>query len=595
MSVDVVSVAGQAAKAAAACGRGDVERRLRIAVTRLSRPTTVVCVVGEFKQGKSSVVNGIVGRDICPADPDLSTSALTVLHHNDRPAVVVRRRVDSEAVVERVAESKLRAYVTEDGPADAAGDIERVEVGVAHPLLARGLVLVDTPCVGGLRAGQAAATVAFLPFADGVVLATDASAELSAAEVEFLVQATSACPTVLVCLTKIDLYPDWRRIAELDRAHLERAGVRASVLPVSALLRAIAVDRGDADLDQESGFPALVDNLVEGVLERARSDAGPRLRSEVRAALDELIGGAQCELALLSDPDRLAVARAEAEAARARLAQLQEGASRWAGVLGERSADLSREASHQFRASLRWCSRAADEALEAASTAAEWEEVTGALQRDVAQALTATFTALERGAESIGAEVARVLGEEAMPPGAWEFAPVDVAALWSGRSDRGESGARAALGHGMAMAGGASTGTIMLGMMSRLVPAVGASLLAATPVVLGAGVLFGAYRLSESKRREIALQRQQSRMAARQFVDDVQFAVDKQVADAVRDFQRAFRDQVAERVPALHEAFAAAVRRADEAVRSDGATREARAKVLTELLAALERLREQAA
>ena len=61
-------------------------------------------------------------------------------------------------------------------------------------ILKQGLVLVDTPGMGGLGAGHAAATLAFLPFADGVILVSDASAELSAPEVDFLRRAVRAVP-----------------------------------------------------------------------------------------------------------------------------------------------------------------------------------------------------------------------------------------------------------------------------------------------------------------------------------------------------------------------------------------------------------------
>ena len=46
--------------------RPDLAQRATAAAARLKRPSTVVCVVGEFKQGKSSLVNGLLGRDDLP-------------------------------------------------------------------------------------------------------------------------------------------------------------------------------------------------------------------------------------------------------------------------------------------------------------------------------------------------------------------------------------------------------------------------------------------------------------------------------------------------------------------------------------------------
>ena len=94
----------------------------------------------------------------------------------------------------------------------------------------------DTPGVGGLNAGHAAATLAFLPSADALVFVTDASAELSAAELEFLASARTAGPPVLVTLTKIDMYPEWRRILDIDAGHLAAIGLPEPPTAVSSLL-----------------------------------------------------------------------------------------------------------------------------------------------------------------------------------------------------------------------------------------------------------------------------------------------------------------------------------------------------------------------
>src|SRR5689334_4026835 len=79
-------------------GRGDLAELIRVAVLRVSRPATVACVVGEFKQGKSSLVNAMLGKVICPVDDDLATAAITLVHYGERVQVAVRRREGDESV-----------------------------------------------------------------------------------------------------------------------------------------------------------------------------------------------------------------------------------------------------------------------------------------------------------------------------------------------------------------------------------------------------------------------------------------------------------------------------------------------------------------
>ncbi|MCU1361482.1 MAG: hypothetical protein JWN99_2771, partial [Ilumatobacteraceae bacterium] len=53
-AADVVAMVESVAAIAGEIGRGDLAQRLNVAVARIRRPATIVCVVGEFKQGKSS-------------------------------------------------------------------------------------------------------------------------------------------------------------------------------------------------------------------------------------------------------------------------------------------------------------------------------------------------------------------------------------------------------------------------------------------------------------------------------------------------------------------------------------------------------------
>ncbi len=70
---------------AADLGRDDLTQRLAATAARLEQPGISVLVVGEFKQGKSTLVNELLGGAVCPVDDDLSTSALTHLRYSKGP------------------------------------------------------------------------------------------------------------------------------------------------------------------------------------------------------------------------------------------------------------------------------------------------------------------------------------------------------------------------------------------------------------------------------------------------------------------------------------------------------------------------------
>jgi GTPase SAR1 family protein len=215
-------------------------KRLLRARERLADPSIRVLVVGEFKQGKSQLVNALVNGPVCPVDDDIATSLPTVVKYSESVSVTLVQRENSEsdgvAPVARteVTLEQLVQYVSEAGNPNNRRQLSYAEVGVPRRLLASGLVLVDTPGVGGLGSAHGAATMSALYGANAVLLVSDAAQEYSASELEFLESARQLCPNVACAITKTDLYPHWRRIVELDRAHLDAAGVNARVFPCPA-------------------------------------------------------------------------------------------------------------------------------------------------------------------------------------------------------------------------------------------------------------------------------------------------------------------------------------------------------------------------
>ena len=130
---------------------------------RVARTDTVVCVVGEFKKGKSALINALLGAPVCPVDDDLATMAVTVVRYAPEPGAIVRRREGGELIVEAIPADEAGRWVAERDGDDRRYGVEVVEVGLPDPFLERGIALVDTPGVGGLNAAHAAATLAFLP------------------------------------------------------------------------------------------------------------------------------------------------------------------------------------------------------------------------------------------------------------------------------------------------------------------------------------------------------------------------------------------------------------------------------------------------
>src|SRR6266511_3809738 len=84
-----LSVVNLGVQAATAYKRPDLASRLVITRKRLLDPAFHVFVVGEFKQGKSSLVNALLNAPVCPVDDDIATSAPTAVSWSEQPTAAV--------------------------------------------------------------------------------------------------------------------------------------------------------------------------------------------------------------------------------------------------------------------------------------------------------------------------------------------------------------------------------------------------------------------------------------------------------------------------------------------------------------------------
>ena len=585
----------EVAKVLQRLGRADLAQRASIAAARLKRPSTVVCVVGEFKQGKSTLINALLGQQVCPVDDDLATSAITLVRYGEQAGAIVRRKAESgnpgdPPITENIAISDVHQWVSEIGNPGNHKQVERVEIVVPSPLLKQGLVMVDTPGMGGLGAGHAAATMSFLPFADGLLFASDASAELSAPEVEFLRRASELCPTVLFVQTKIDLYPHWQRIMDLNKGHFERAGVSPPMVAVSSALRQEALARKDRSLNEMSRVPEVVQHLADDVVGPAKATAAQRSIADTRSIIGQVTAGLRAEREILADPAKAAEAVQALEQAKARLDYLRGPGAKWNVLVGDRVSDLSNNVNYRFRAATRNISKLMDERIEALTKGSEWDDLARYIQTVVADEVTQAFIDLEQGRNDIRAEVVELLREEHLDLA--ERSPIgtgfDVTDMWQGKAlEQDASSGKKAFTTTITTIRGAQGGIYMFGMLGTFLPTAAGVLIASNPVLLGIGAVFGGMGLADDRKRKIAARRQAARSQVRQFLDDVQFEMGNQIGNLIREIQRDLRDEFTDRISELVRTYTDTAQRAQADAQKTGKERQERGAELDASLASL--------
>jgi dynamin family protein len=571
-------------------GREDLVTRLAAVRSRLGRSETVVCVVGEFKQGKSALINGLLGATVCPVDDDLATMAVTTVRHGATPGATVHRRDDGVAVAETIAPDDLARWVTERGNPDNRLNVEQVEVRLPHPMLEQGIMLIDTPGIGGLNAAHAAATLAFLPVADALVFVTDASAELTAPELEFLAAAVDAGPLILVALTKVDMYPAWRRILEIDERRLRDIGLGVRPYPLSAALRSIAGKHDDPTLERESGFPPFVETVVGDLSERTRSASLETAFREIRNALDQLREPLAMERQAMERPDAAARLTDDLRTVQERLSALNEAGSHWSVRLDDEFASLRARVEFAFSSQMRQILREAQDEIERIDPGRDWNTLSQKVQQQVAGAVRAAFLETTDGAAEIQTIVSQLLTDE---EGAWtengEPIVFDATSLWQdGQAFGGRL--RSGVVAGFGLLAGATVGVEMLGMLGALL---GTALVG--PALLGAALFFGGREVAGERRRQLTDRRQEARTFVGQFVEDVRFEVDGRLASLGGTLQRDMRARFTRRIGELSRTYQETAHAIERSMVQGAADRDLRLREIRAELAPLDELGHHAA
>lgn len=247
-----------------------ISERAHDLVARLAEDRFQLVVVGQFKRGKSSLMNAIIGRPLLPTGTIPVTSAVTSLRHGSSTRVLIRRAgrvIDEEVPIDALAD-----FVTERGNPDNRKQVLSVEVEVPVPFLRRGLRFIDTPGIGSAHERNTATTLAFMPEADAAILVTGADAPLSQSELEFLDAVRQHVSKVFFVLNKIDqvALPEREEVVSYTSQVLaQRLGIDTiRIFPMSAA-QALDADRAERDAREGSGLPAF-ETALATFLDRER-------------------------------------------------------------------------------------------------------------------------------------------------------------------------------------------------------------------------------------------------------------------------------------------------------------------------------------
>jgi GTP-binding protein EngB required for normal cell division len=287
--------------------------RLRALNDRLQDRRFHVAVLGEFKRGKSTLVNALLGSDVLPTGVLPLTSVITAIAWGaDHGATITFE--DGRTI--RVGVHELGGFVTEAGNPTNEKRVRRADVEFPSRLLEEGVILLDTPGVGSVHVHNTQSTEGLLSDVDAAILVLSADPPISAAERAFLGRIRAHAHKVFFVVNKLDLLheADQAAVMEFTRGIVAGAvGQEVDLFGVSAI-RAL-----DGD---DEGFASFVDAFSAFLVREKGSLMLASIAGKLRDVVTRLRAGVAVEL------DALRLSREEIARRRTRVADVRASVER---------------------------------------------------------------------------------------------------------------------------------------------------------------------------------------------------------------------------------------------------------------------------
>ncbi|MBN2059982.1 MAG: dynamin family protein [Deltaproteobacteria bacterium] len=262
---------------------GRIKETIGALETKLLENRFNLVVLGQFKRGKSTFINSLLGDSLLPTSVIPLTSIVTALKYGEKETIDVIFENGSRKVVPR---DDLAGYVTERGNPSNSKGVKQVQISFPSQYLKDGVSIIDTPGVGSTFENNTKMTYSYLPNVDAALFLLAVDPPISQADVAFLKDVRQYVEKIFFIQNKIDYLEAGEREESMafSKDAIEKAlgidGIR--IYPLSALMALEGKLTKNQDLVERSGLP-LIDRVLGDFLVKAKG------KSILRNAMNSLM------------------------------------------------------------------------------------------------------------------------------------------------------------------------------------------------------------------------------------------------------------------------------------------------------------------
>lgn len=212
-------------------------------------------VVGQFKRGKSTFVNALLGDKILPTAVVPLTSIITTIRYGDNLKIDV---FFNDGSSKEINPGELEEYATERGNPENIKNVREICIYYPSDYLKNGVILIDTPGVGSVYQHNTDVAYEFLPNVDAALFLVTVDPPISSNEFEFLKDVKGHAVKIFFLLNKVDYVSDedLNEALEFTKKIIEKElGYEIDIYPISAKLALEGKMYGDRSKLEESGLP----------------------------------------------------------------------------------------------------------------------------------------------------------------------------------------------------------------------------------------------------------------------------------------------------------------------------------------------------
>lgn len=366
--------------------RKDIIKALKEVAKKLIEGKLIVVVAGEFKQGKSSLINALINEpSLFPVDIDITTNLVsTITYGKEEKIIVVLEGQDKE---KKISRAEIADYVTEQKNKRNHKKAQLLKIESLNPQLKEGLVLFDTPGVGSENVEHTAISHAVVANADVVLFVSDTLKSYRAEELEFIKKINRDCQNFLFVVTKKDS-GDYRSILASNKeklvATLGWSEDQIKLIPVSSDRKLAYLKTKDKEDLDDSNFEAL-ENKLWHILEQQRAYIlSLKALTELRQALIQIKTPVEAEWnAFQQSPDELAEIEEEFQEHQQKLQKLAKNQGKWQNQLNDGLQDIREYILNSYRQGVNQISDDVEIALDDPQVLANPEPIVNEIQKEI--------------------------------------------------------------------------------------------------------------------------------------------------------------------------------------------------------------------